>query len=68
MTVKFEVHAQANDLALLEQRFALRLKESLGVKLLVQAVAMGSLDEITGLSSQSKIKRLIDLRATRRIT
>jgi hypothetical protein len=55
-------------LALLEQRFALRLKESLGVKLLVQAVAMGSLDEITGLSSQSKIKRLIDLRATRRIT
>jgi phenylacetate-CoA ligase len=68
MTVKFEVQASASNVAQIEKEFALRLKESLGVKLLVQAVEVGSLDPLTGLSSQSKIKRLIDLRKTRSIT
>ena len=68
MTVKFEVQASASNVAQIEKEFALRLKESLGVKLLVQAVKVGSLDPLTGLSSQSKIKRLIDLRKTRSIT
>ena len=68
MTVKFEVQSSASNVAQIEKEFALRLKESLGVKLLVQAVEVGSLDPLTGLSSQSKIKRLIDLRKTRSIT
>jgi phenylacetate-CoA ligase len=67
MTVKFEIHPNVDDVSLVEKNFALRLKESLGVKLLVQSVAIGSLDEVTGLSSQSKIKRLIDLRKSRSI-
>ena len=62
MTVQFEVFPDVKNLSLLEQEFSQRLKESLGVKLSVQAVGLGSLDEVTGLSSQSKIKRLIDLR------
>ena len=68
MTVKFEVQASASNVAQIEKEFALRLKESLGVKLLVQAVEVGSLDPLTCLSSQSKIKRLIYLRKTRSIT
>jgi phenylacetate-CoA ligase len=67
MTVKFEIHPNVDDVSLVEKNFALRLNESLGVKLLVQSVAIGSLDEVTGLSSQSKIKRLIDLRKSRSI-
>ena len=68
MTVKFEIQSSARDVNLIERDFALRLKEALGVKLLVQAVGVGTLDEVTGLSSQSKIKRLIDLRKTKGIS
>jgi len=39
-----------------------RLKEALGVRLEVEAVERGGLDHLTGLSSTSKIKRLIDNR------
>lgn len=39
-----------------------RFKESLGVKLKVEAVDRGELDRLTGLSQTSKIKRLIDRR------
>ena len=39
-----------------------RLKEALGVRLEVEAVPRGGLDHLTGLSSTSKIKRLIDRR------
>jgi len=67
MTVKFEVLPNTRDVVAIEQEFSLRLKESLGVKLSVQAVELGSLDEVTGLSSQSKIKRLIDLRKMRSV-
>jgi hypothetical protein len=67
MTVKFELLPNAENTSQIEHDFALRLKESLGVKLLVQSVPVGSLDEVTGLSSQSKIKRLIDLRKTRSV-
>jgi phenylacetate-CoA ligase len=67
MTVKFEVIPNTRDVMAIEQEFSLRLKESLGVKLSVQAVELGSLDEVTGLSSQSKIKRLIDLRKMRSV-
>lgn len=67
MTVKFELLPSADNASLIEQDFALALKESLGVKLLVQSVPVGSLDAVTGLSSQSKIKRLIDLRKTRSV-
>ena len=68
MTVKFEIQSSARDVNLIERDFALRLKEALGVKLLVQAVGVGTLDEVTGLSSQSKIKRLIDLRKTKALS
>lgn len=39
-----------------------RLKESLSVKVKVEAVDRGKLDHLTGLSQTSKIKRLIDRR------
>ena len=39
-----------------------RFKEALGVKLVVQVVAPGALDPLTGLSSASKVRRLIDKR------
>jgi phenylacetate-CoA ligase len=39
-----------------------RLKESLSVKVKVEAVERGNLDHLTGLSQTSKIKRLIDRR------
>jgi phenylacetate-CoA ligase len=39
-----------------------RLKEALGVRLEVEAVERGGLDHLTGLSSTSKIRRLIDRR------
>ena len=67
MTVKFELLSSSDSASLIEQDFALRLKESLGVKIIVQSVPIGSLDAVTGLSSQSKIKRLIDLRKTRSV-
>jgi phenylacetate-CoA ligase len=46
----------------LEQALVTRLKEALGVTLAVQAVDRGALDELTGLSNTSKIRRLIDKR------
>jgi phenylacetate-coenzyme A ligase PaaK-like adenylate-forming protein len=39
-----------------------RMKEALGVRLEVEAVERGGLDHLTGLSSTSKIRRLIDRR------
>jgi phenylacetate-CoA ligase len=47
----------------LERALALRFKEALGVKLTVKAVEHGALDELTGLSKTSKIRRLIDRRS-----
>jgi hypothetical protein len=39
-----------------------RLKEALSVKVKVKTVGAGELDHLTGLSTTSKIKRLIDKR------
>ncbi len=39
-----------------------RFKEALGVKLTVEIVSSGSLDELTLVSKQTKPRRLIDLR------
>ena len=63
MTVMVEVLDDSVPGADLESRLKVRLKEALGVKLEVQAVARGTLDPMTGLSQTSKIKRLIDKRA-----
>ena len=47
----------------LEQTLAARFKEALGVTLTVKAVGRGGLDEMTGLSKTSKVRRLIDKRS-----
>ena len=47
----------------LAAHLAERFKESLSVKLKVEAVDCGELDRLTGLSQTSKIKRLVDKRA-----
>lgn len=39
-----------------------RMKEVLGVKVQITPVSKGSLDKYTGISSTSKIKRLLDRR------
>jgi phenylacetate-CoA ligase len=46
----------------LSEILARRFKEALGVTLLVRVVDRGELDEMTGLSKTSKIRRLIDNR------
>ncbi len=62
MTVFVEaLHADV-DKAALERDLAVRCKEALGVKLTLRAVAPGELDAMTGLSSTSKTRRLIDKR------
>jgi phenylacetate-CoA ligase len=62
MTVMVETGNQSAPTAVVERELADRLKEALGVRLEVQAVARGGLDHLTGLSQTSKIKRLIDRR------
>ncbi len=62
MTVFFEVSDVAANSSALEQRLAVRCKEALGVRLAIRAVAAGELDTMTGLSSASKVRRLIDKR------
>ena len=60
MTVMVETADQSMPPDVIEGELADRLKEALGVRLDVQAVARGGLDHLTGLSQTSKIKRLID--------
>nr|WP_236589520.1 hypothetical protein [Ramlibacter aurantiacus] len=64
MTVMFELSAPADEAVRtqVEAELALRIKEALGVKLILEAAAAGELDPLTGLSSTSKIRRLIDRR------
>lgn len=62
MTVMFELNAGPVVPGDVERELASRFKEALGVKLIVKAVAAGQLDELTGLSRSSKIRRLIDKR------
>jgi phenylacetate-CoA ligase len=62
MTVEFEVLDDKLDKRDIERHLANQLKESLGVKIQTIAKNLGDLDSLTGLSSQSKIRRLIDKR------
>jgi hypothetical protein len=64
MTVIVEVLDDSVPRTELELRLKTRLKEALSVKLNVRAVGRGELDHLTGLSQTSKIKRLIDKRAS----
>lgn len=61
MTVVVEARDEA-DREALGRTLANRLRDALGVKMLVEVVAAGATDVYTGLSQTSKIKRLIDRR------
>lgn len=65
-TEAMTVMAEARDASVsrreLELELAIRLKETLGVKVAVAVVGAGDTDPMTGLSKTSKIKRLIDKR------
>jgi phenylacetate-CoA ligase len=63
MDVWVEVAGDAVDGAALKTDMERRMKEVLGVKVTVTPVARGSLDEHTGTSRTSKVKRLLDRRA-----
>jgi phenylacetate-CoA ligase len=62
MTVLVETQDESVPKAALENELATRLKEALSVKVKVKTVGAGELDHLTGLSTTSKIKRLIDKR------
>lgn len=62
MTVLVEVSDESIAKDAFATYLAVRLKESLSVKVRVEAVDRGKLDPLTGLSQTSKIKRLIDRR------
>ncbi|MBI2227436.1 MAG: hypothetical protein HYU44_21390, partial [Betaproteobacteria bacterium] len=62
MTVWVEAADAAVSKPDLEKTLAARFKEALGVTLGVKAVERGGLDEMTGLSTASKVRRLIDKR------
>lgn len=63
MAVMVETAAADTPKPQLERALAERFREALGVTLRVQAVERGALDELTGLSRTSKIRRLIDRRS-----
>lgn len=62
MTVRVEAKQLEKDGPALEAALSRRFKEALGVKLAVEVVQDGTLDQWTGLSSNSKVRRLIDNR------
>ena len=62
MTVMVETVDETVDRAIFESDLGQRFKEVLGVKMLVQAVAPGALDSLTGMRQTSKVRRLIDRR------
>jgi phenylacetate-coenzyme A ligase PaaK-like adenylate-forming protein len=64
MEVMFEfgMPVDASTRAQVESELTQRIKEALGVKLVLKGVAPGELDPLTGLSATSKIRRLIDRR------
>jgi phenylacetate-CoA ligase len=62
MTVMVEAADATADKSSLQQDLERRFREALGVKVAAQAVDRGALDQHTGLSQTSKIKRLIDKR------
>jgi phenylacetate-CoA ligase len=62
MTVMVEMVDASIDPAALEQSLEERLREALSVRLIVKAVKKSETDRYTGLSSTSKIKRVVDQR------
>ena len=62
LTVQVEMLRSDDSKQQIEANLMGRLKEALGVKIVVQAVERGGLDQFTGLTQTSKIKRLIDRR------
>ena len=65
MTVQVEVLQDGGARAGVERGLFIRLKETLGVSIKVQAVERGAVARFTGLTETSKIKRLIDRRQSR---
>lgn len=63
MTVMVESVDAAVDREALQRDLERRLKEGLGVRVVVEPVGRGELDRHTGLTSTSKIKRVRDRRA-----
>jgi phenylacetate-CoA ligase len=66
MTVQVEMAHPQTSASDLQDGLRTRLKEALGVTLKVQAVQRGDVAKFTGLTETSKIKRLIDRRASSR--
>jgi phenylacetate-CoA ligase len=62
MTVKVEAANTSLDRAALRDDLERRFKEVLSVRIAVEMVDAKSLDQLTGLTSTSKIKRLADKR------
>ncbi|MGH8618546.1 MAG: phenylacetate--CoA ligase family protein [Burkholderiales bacterium] len=67
LTVKVEVRDASVDRTALKNDLQRRMKEVLSVTLNVEPVDAKSLDKLTGLSSTSKIKRLADNRAVKKL-
>ena len=65
LTVRVEVLRDDDARSSVEQGLSVRLKETLGVSVKVQAVERGAVSKFTGLTETSKIKRLIDRRQSR---
>ncbi|MEO6748466.1 MAG: AMP-binding protein [Casimicrobiaceae bacterium] len=62
MTVMIEVRDGTADRAQIGRDFEQRFKEVLGVRVSVDVVGRGETDRLTGTSTTSKIKRLVDRR------
>jgi phenylacetate-CoA ligase len=62
MTVMVEMKDASVDPSTLERTLEERFREALSVRLIIKAVKKGETDRYTGLSSTSKIKRVVDQR------
>jgi phenylacetate-CoA ligase len=62
MDVWVELADPGSDTALVQTDLERRMKEVLGVKVKVTPVGRGALDQYTGTSQSSKVKRLLDRR------
>ena len=62
MTVMIETSDGSVEKDAVQAHYERRFKDALGVKMTVQVVDRGALDQLTGLTRTSKIKRLIDKR------
>jgi phenylacetate-CoA ligase len=62
LTVKVESIGPQVDQSRMVNELVTRFKEALGVKLTVEVVPAGTLDELTLVSKQTKARRLVDTR------